>query len=341
MPLSGLDSARPDKGFFADKFARFAYRFCFSAFNKRISCCMTNAIEIRNLSHSFGNGINIPDRLNMNVQTGSIYGFLGPNGAGKTTVLRLLLGLIAHREGNISILGEKLPAGRTAMLGRTGALIESPSFYGKLTATENLEVIRRFRRVPESRIAEALELTGLSDTGNKTAGKFSLGMKQRLGIAAALLHRPELLILDEPTNGLDPGGILAMRELLIRLNRERGITIVISSHLLAEIEKLVTHAGVLNSGKLLFEGQLEQLQQLRSKNTAAAAETSDNVRSAEIASRMGLNVRHEKDQLLIAGCERETLAQLNRELNNAGILVYSIAPAQQDLESVFLQLIGQ
>jgi lantibiotic transport system ATP-binding protein len=302
---------------------------------------MTNAIEIRNLSHSFGNGINIPDRLHMTVPTGSIYGFLGPNGAGKTTVLRLLLGLITHRIGEISILGEKLPAGRTALLSRKGALIESPSFYGKLTATENLEVIRRYRRVPESRIGEALELTGLSDTGNKTAGKFSLGMKQRLGIAAALLHRPELLILDEPTNGLDPSGILAMRELLIRLNCERGITIVISSHLLSEIEKLVTHAGVLNNGKLLFEGQLEQLQQLRSKNTAAIAETSDNARSAEIAARLGLNVLHQNEQLHITGCERDSLAQLNRELNNTGILVYSMAPAQQDLESVFLQLIGQ
>jgi lantibiotic transport system ATP-binding protein len=166
-------------------------------------------------------------------------------------------------------------------------------------------------------------------------------MRQRLGIAAALMHRPELLILDEPTNGLDPGGILAMRELLIHLNRERGITIVISSHLLSEIEKLVTHAGVLNSGKLLFEGQLEQLQQLRSKNTAAIAETSDNARSAAIAARMGLNAQHQNEQLHITGCERETLAQLNRELNNAGILVYSMAPAQQDLESVFLQLIGQ
>jgi len=199
------------------------------------------------------------DRIGLRVPAGSIYGFLGPNGAGKTTTLRLVLGLLRKQSGRIEVFGKAFETDRLGILGRTGSLIESPSLYASLTAEENLRVWQKVYRCPEKRIDEVLVLTGLAETGRKRAGRFSLGMKQRLAIAIALLNDPALLILDEPTNGLDPEGIVAMRELFRMLNRERQVTILISSHLLGEMEKLITHAGIIHKGRLLFQGSLEEL----------------------------------------------------------------------------------
>ena len=199
------------------------------------------------------------EKVGLRVPAGSIYGFLGPNGAGKTTTLRLVLGLLRKQEGRIEVFGKAFEDDRIGILGRTGSLIESPGIYASLTAMENLQVWQRIYRCPEERMGEVLALTGLADTGRKRAGQFSLGMKQRLAIAIALLNDPALLILDEPTNGLDPEGIIAMRELFKNLNRERKVTILISSHLLGEMEKLITHAGIIHKGRLLFQGSLEEL----------------------------------------------------------------------------------
>lgn len=297
---------------------------------------MQFAIETHALTHRFGKDVHIPDALDMRVPAGSIYGFLGQNGAGKTTVLRLLLGLINRYSGTIRVLGQDIKQHRLNVLQHTGALIEAPAFYARLTAAENLRVLQQLRRVPQQRIAEVLELTGLAHTGSKKAAQFSLGMKQRLGIAAALLHSPQLLILDEPTNGLDPGGMIALRELLLQLNRETGITIVVSSHLLGEIDKLATHAGVLHQGKLLFQGPVSELHRHRSNH--AIAETSNNQRALEIAAAAGMAATHQGDVLQLAHCSREQLAAFNAELHAAGILVYQLAPAAGDLESVFIQL---
>jgi len=201
--------------------------------------------------------------VGLRVPTGSIYGFLGPNGAGKTTTLRLILGLLKKQQGEISIFGRSFAAHRLEILSRVGSLIESPSLYAQLTAAENLRVLQKVYRCPENRIAHVLQLTGLTDTGKKKAGKFSLGMKQRMGIAIALLNDPALLILDEPTNGLDPEGIIEMRALLRQL-QQQGVTILVSSHLLGEMEKLITHAGIIHKGRLLFQGTLEELREGRS-----------------------------------------------------------------------------
>ena len=195
----------------------------------------------------------------MTVPTGSIYGFLGPNGAGKTTTLRLLLGLLRRQSGRIHVFGQALDEHRAAVLSRIGSSVEVPSIYDALTAAENLEVWRLAFGCDRSRIGTVLEVVGLAETGAKRAGQFSLGMKQRLAIAVALLHEPQLLILDEPTNGLDPHGIIEVRKLLRKLNQEQGITILVSSHLLSEIEKLVTHLGIINRGRIVFEGTLAEL----------------------------------------------------------------------------------
>jgi ABC-2 type transport system ATP-binding protein len=199
------------------------------------------------------------------VPRGSIFGFLGPNGAGKTTTLRLALGLLKKQQGEISLFGKPFHEDRLGILGRVGSLIESPSLYPQLTAAENLEVLRKVYRCPPRRIAEVLQLTGLEGTGKKKAGRFSLGMKQRLGIAIALLNEPALLVLDEPTNGLDPEGIVEMRHLLSSLNAQ-GTTILISSHLLGEMEKLISHAAIIHQGKLLFQGTLADLRAGREGN---------------------------------------------------------------------------
>src|SRR5688572_9889755 len=216
-------------------------------------------LETRDLVHSFSNDEVVLKGISLCVEEGSIYGFLGPNGAGKTTTLRLVLGLLAKQEGSISVFGKEFEKHRVESLQRIGSLIESPSIYSHLTSEENLHVLQKVYRCPPSRIREVLELVGLGNTGKKRAGQFSLGMKQRLSIAIALLNSPSLLILDEPTNGLDPNGMIEIRELLRSLNRDRGITILISSHLLSEIDRLVSHIGIINKGRMMFQGTLEEL----------------------------------------------------------------------------------
>ena len=186
------------------------------------------------------------DQVNLNVPAGSIYGFLGPNGAGKTTTIRILLDLFHPKPGQVQVFGKDLGKNRVEILGKIGALIENPSIYKHLSGRQNLEVIRKMVGVPKSRIDEVLQIVRLVDNADKRAKNYSLGMCQRLGLAAALLTDPELLILDEPTNGLDPSGIIEMRELIIRLNKEHGKTIFLSSHILSEIEKLATDVAIID-----------------------------------------------------------------------------------------------
>jgi lantibiotic transport system ATP-binding protein len=216
------------------------------------------AVQVRGLGYRFGRNEPTLVDLDLTVPAGSIYGFLGPNGAGKTTTLRLILGLLRRQRGEIRVLGHTLDRHRTEVLSKVGSSIESPSIYGPLSARENLEVWRRIYDCDRTRIDQVLELVGLGTAGRKRADQFSLGMKQRLGIAVALLHEPELLILDEPANGLDPHGIIEIRRLLQGLN-SRGTSILVSSHLLAEVEKLVTHLGIIDRGRIVFEGTPAEL----------------------------------------------------------------------------------
>lgn len=300
---------------------------------------MHYCVETNQLRHQFGDQV-VVDDLSLQVPYQSIYGFLGPNGAGKSSTLRLITGLLRKQQGSIHLFGKSLEKNRASLLQQTGTLIESPSVYSNLTAAENLKVWQSYFRCPDQRIAQVLQTVGLTDTGSKKAGQFSLGMKQRLGIAIALLHQPSLLILDEPTNGLDPEGIIEIRTLLQQLNKEEGITILVSSHLLAEIEKLVSHLGIINKGKLLFQGPLESLsqQQLFSR---LCIETDDNVRASAILAQSGFNGHLEGDQILLPLPQREQIAQLNVNLIQAGLAVYSLQVNQRDLETIFIDLINQ
>lgn len=201
------------------------------------------------------------DNVSLKIQKGSIYGFLGPNGAGKSTTMKMLLGLTAPTKGSFTIDGKQFPGDRLSILKEVGSFIESPSFYANLTGEENLDIIRRILGLPRSSVRDALELVGLTEFGGQLAKKYSLGMKQRLGLAGAMLGRPPILILDEPTNGLDPSGIHEIRNLIKSLPDFYDCTVLISSHMLSEIQLMADHIGILNHGRLLFEGSLEELRQ--------------------------------------------------------------------------------
>lgn len=297
------------------------------------------SIETTDLTHQFSENEIVLNGLNIQVPKGSIYGFLGPNGAGKTTTLRLMLGLLKKQKGSITIFDKSFDTARIEILSSIGSLIESPSLYAHLTAAENLLILQKVYQCPKERIKEVLEIVGLANTGKKKAGKFSLGMKQRLSIAMALLHNPNLLILDEPTNGLDPNGIIEIRELLKKLNSELGITIIISSHLLSEIEKMVTHVGIIHKGNLLFQGTLADLHVKQSLTSSIYFETSDLDKSIEVLGQFNLNPLQENKGLLISAIEKEMIAKINKELINQGIDVYQISIIKNDLESIFMEMV--
>ncbi len=296
-------------------------------------------IETSNLSYSFSKEQTILNAINLQVPKGSIYGFLGANGAGKTTTIRLLLGLLKKQQGSIRIFGEDFTTNRIPILRKIGSLIESPSLYSQLTAHENLSIIQKVHQCPINRIDEVLKITGLENTGRKNAGQFSLGMKQRLSIAMALLNEPELLILDEPTNGLDPNGILEMRELLKQLNREKGITILVSSHLLTEVEKLVSHIGVIHKGNLLFQGTLPDLIQQQRKASGIQITTNNANLATQLIAAIGLQSTLEENRVLLAGIENHQIAQINRKLVENGVDVYAISAVNNDLESIFMEMV--
>jgi lantibiotic transport system ATP-binding protein len=297
-------------------------------------------LETHELSHSFGND-RVVDGVSLRVEEGSIYGFLGPNGAGKTTTLRLILGLLKKQHGRIVIFGNDFASTRIETLRKVGSMIESPSIYAHLTAAENLLLLQKIYQCPKTRVKEMLDLVGLSDTGKKKAGQFSLGMKQRLAIAVALLPEPRLLVLDEPTNGLDPNGIIEIRELLRDLNRKHGISILISSHLLSEIERLVTHIGIINKGRMMFQGTLDELKLQQQRSTHVRLETSDPERTRGVLAKSGLDAKFEDGRFILPALEREKIAKLNRDLLAEGIEVYEIGVVRSDLEKIFIDMVSE
>jgi lantibiotic transport system ATP-binding protein len=299
-----------------------------------------NCIDTHELTHRFTNGQVALDRIALAVPRSAIYGFLGPNGAGKTTTLRLLLGLLRKQHGSIDVFGLAIDQQRRQILARVGSSIETPSLYAQLNAIENLTIWQLAFHCDRRRVGHVLELVGLQAAARKRVGQYSLGMKQRLAIAIALLHEPELLILDEPTNGLDPHGIVEVRELLQALNTQFGTTIVVSSHILSEVEKIITHLGVIDRGKLVFQGTKQHLIEQQRSRGMTYFDTSDNGHGGRILTEQGWQVTFKEDALAVVGMTREDRAFANRLLINGGLSVWSITGDADDLETAFFDLVG-
>jgi ABC-type multidrug transport system ATPase subunit len=298
------------------------------------------SVETQNLSHQFSRDEYVLKDINLQISEGSIYGFLGANGAGKTTTLRLLLGLLKNQQGNISFFGQAFQANRVSILKKVGSLIESPSFYGHLTAYENLYLLRKIYQCPTERIDQVLVLVGLSNTAKKKTSQFSLGMKQRLSIAIALLHSPSLLILDEPTNGLDPNGIVEMRDLLKKLNHEDGITIIISSHILGEIEKLVSHVGIIHKGSMVFQGDLSELMDKQQQASRIILETSDYNGTIDVLKECNFLWEESNGKFVLPIVSKQDIANINLRLVDKQIAVYEISYVKNDLERIFMDTIN-
>lgn len=295
-------------------------------------------VETYNLSKTY-NGTQRVNQVNLAVHPGQIFGFLGPNGAGKTTTLKMLLGLIKPTEGKVKVFGKELDNHRPSILNQTGSLIESPSYYGHLTGLENLKVMQRLRSVPSKNIDEVLRIVRLENHKHKKADQYSLGMKQRLGIAMALLAFPSLLILDEPTNGLDPAGIGEIRELIKSLPGQYGITVVLSSHLLSEIEQIATSVGIINDGKLLFQGTMQNLQ--ASNKATIRFKTTDPTRAEKILLTQGYLPKVQGQQLMFAQLPDEEVSHINRVLVEQDLPVIRIEEHKKSLEDIFLDLTGR
>jgi ABC-2 type transport system ATP-binding protein len=292
-------------------------------------------IVTRGLTKRFGSVLAV-DHVDLDVREGDRFGFLGPNGSGKTTAIRMLLGLVFATSGEIEVLGRPIPARVREVLPEVGALVEGPSAYGHLSGRVNLALIDAAgrggeRRTRRRRVEEALEQVGLAGVDGRPVRKYSLGMRQRLGLAAALLRAPRLLVLDEPANGLDPQGIREIRDLLVRLN-EAGTTVFLSSHQLAEVEQLCTRVGVIDRGRLVLQAELSTLQSatgrviVRSPDADRAAAELD----GQVASRDG-------DQLVVTGTDP---AALTTRLVTAGLRVIEIRPERSSLEDLVLELTG-
>lgn len=294
-------------------------------------------IQTSNLNFSFNGSGKTLDGVSLSVPQGSIYGFLGPNGAGKTTTLRLLLGLLRLQEGSIEVFGKNFLQHRIDILKRTGSLIEQPSLYAHLTARENLEIYRLIYKCHKQRINEVLHIVGLENTGKKKAKQFSLGMKQRLSIAIALLNEPELLILDEPTNGLDPNGIIEARELIKKLNKEHNTTVLVSSHILNEMERMATHVGIIHKGKMLFQGTLNELQQMKSGKASLEIETSDNLKSVQLLQQK-FGAQQQDGKIILRFRDKAQSAVVNKLLVENDIDVYALHPQRNDLEQLFVDI---
>lgn len=290
-----------------------------------------------NLSKEY-DGVYRVQELDIRIKEGDIYGFLGPNGAGKSTTMKMLLGLVKPTSGTIEIMGKPFnEKNRRDILASVGSLIESPSYYGHLTGRENMEIIRRLLDLPKKNIEEAVHIVRMENQMEKKVKNYSLGMKQRLGIAMALARFPKLLILDEPTNGLDPAGIEEMRELIKMLPKQYGMTVMISSHILSEIDQMATVVGIINQGCLIFQERMSVLNMQREPQIILR--TSDNNHAFQLLKKA--NPQRTTDGLQIGALTDEQTGAVVQCLCSNGISVYRVEEHRESLEDIFLNLTGK
>ncbi|MEH2956670.1 ABC transporter ATP-binding protein [Candidatus Merdisoma sp. JLR.KK006] len=300
---------------------------------------MEYMVETKGLTKQYGSKEVVKD-VDLKVPKAHVYGFMGPNGAGKSTTLKMLLGLIQISAGQVTIGGETVNRkNRIAILKEIGSLIESPSYYGHLTGRENLEIVRTLKRVPEQEITQVLKLVRMEEQQNKKVREYSLGMKQRLGLAEALLGRPDLLILDEPTNGLDPAGIQEIRELIRELPGRMGMTVLVSSHLLGEMDQMADYVGIINHGHLIFQDRLEALHE-HSRGSLRLCVMNQSV-ALEILKSEGISCNIQEGALELPRLADDAAARLIALLCEGGAGVYRAEEKQKSLEEIFLSLTGR
>ena len=300
---------------------------------------MQTVIETKALCKQYGPHTAV-DHVELHVPQGCVYGFIGPNGAGKSTTMKMLLGLIHPTAGRVRLLGQELTEkSRLPLLRQTGSLIESPAGYLHLTAQENLEIVADLKGVPHKDIGRVLDIVHLTQDRNRRVGQYSLGMKQRLGIAMALLGSPKLLLLDEPTNGLDPAGIQEMRALIRNMPAATGATVLISSHLLGEMEQMVEQVGIIDHGHILFEGPLTELQ--RHSRGNVTLRLLDPAKAAPILRANGLTAHSDSCVVTLPPLQDALLADLVQKLAACGAGVVELTPHTKTLEEIFLSLTSE
>ena len=300
---------------------------------------MQTVIETKALCKQYGPHTAV-DHVELHVPQGCVYGFIGPNGAGKSTTMKMLLGLIHPTAGRVRLLGQELTEkSRLPLLRQTGSMIESPAGYLHLTAQENLEIVADLKDVPHKDIGRVLDIVHLTQDRNRRVGQYSLGMKQRLGIAMALLGSPKLLILDEPTNGLDPAGIQEMRALIRNMPAATGATVLISSHLLGEMEQMVEQVGIIDHGHILFEGPLTELQ--RHSRGNVTLRLLDPAKAAPILRANGLTAHSDSCVVTLPPLQDALLADLVQKLAACGAGVVELTPHTKTLEEIFLSLTSE
>lgn len=298
---------------------------------------MKYAIEIENLTKSYKH-VKAVDNLSIHVPEGKIYGFLGKNGAGKTTTIRMIMGLIRPDSGRILVLGKDSRKERLWASNSIGSIVETPGFYENLSARDNLLITAEMYGVDKNNLEELLRLVDLPDVGRKRVRDYSLGMKQRLGIANALVHSPKILILDEPTNGLDPSGIKDMRNFLRNLSEKEGITVMISSHILSEVQQLADYAGIIDRGRLVEE---IDVQSIKTEEQSSLLLEVDNIREA-VSVLDAMKVRYQVEQDCIkVYCSKSMNSQINRNLVHKEIHVFNLSSVSQSLEEKFLTTVGE
>lgn len=298
---------------------------------------MKTVITTHGLTKAY-KGRTVVDRLDLRVPEGSVYGFLGPNGSGKSTTMKMLLGLTQPTSGDVTVFGRPLTrASRTEFLPHVGSMIEAPPGYGHLTGRENMRILQDMLGLSDAQVDQALATVRLTDNQHKLVRAYSLGMKQRLGIAMALARTPRLLILDEPTNGLDPAGIEEIRTLLMELATS-GITVMVSSHILDEIDKMAGVLGILSQGRLIFQGTREQLFQHAVPDLVV--ETPDPTAALAALGR-DTTAMHGPDHLTFSGLDRDDGAAIVHRLATSGVPIYAVRRVQQSLEDVFMELTGR
>ncbi|OFY51395.1 MAG: hypothetical protein A2Y87_05525 [Bacteroidetes bacterium RBG_13_46_8] len=298
----------------------------------------TPLIHTHDLSFAFGT-FGVLDKINLSVPEGSIFGFLGPNGAGKTTTIKILLGLLQTSRGKVFIFNQDISHNALPVLARTGAMVETPTVYPHLSGKENVDIVRILRNLPHERTREVLKRVGLWNDAKRPAGQYSTGMKQRLSLAVAILGNPDLLILDEPMNGLDPSGIIEIREFLKEINGNSGTTILLSSHILGEIEKLSTHIGIIDKGGLKFQGTMGELHEVLQESRIISIRTNDCPKALGILKDLYRIPEANDGCIKVMVRDDADIAAAAKMLIAKGVDVYQISDQKSGLEELFIQIL--